>query len=85
MSSKNSILEIQLGNSSSEESHTCDVCNETFPKMLDLITHLLIHTSENDLPFACNECDKTFSRKEHLKRHQLVHTSEKPFICNECR
>uniref|UniRef100_A0A6P7F1J2 Zinc finger protein 394-like n=1 Tax=Diabrotica virgifera virgifera TaxID=50390 RepID=A0A6P7F1J2_DIAVI len=60
----------------------CDICEETFCSIKQLIRHKLTHPGFK--PYECDTCNKSFSSKGQLKTHQRVHTGEKPYVCNYC-
>ncbi|PIO29659.1 hypothetical protein AB205_0027690, partial [Aquarana catesbeiana] len=85
MSNQDFIVQINApnpGESSPNNLHPFQTCENSFIKKHDLVVPQSIHTNEK--PFSCSECQKSFSTKAYLAQHQRVHTGEKPFSCSEC-
>ncbi|XP_053567582.1 oocyte zinc finger protein XlCOF7.1-like [Bombina bombina] len=71
-----------LQNQRSYVENVCSYCGKCFRKKSHLLTHLTIHTVENQ--FSCPICGKCFNLKNILVAHQQIHTGEKGFSCSDC-
>lgn len=62
----------------------CEICNETFSKIFQLIEHKKI--AHNVLKaYPCKICQTKFSRKGTLNQHMSAnHLGKKPFQCQIC-
>ena len=61
-----------------EKLHKCRMCEQTFPKICELETHIM--DSHEYKPFECTKCDKTFVLKWRLTKHRSGHETE--FFCH---
>lgn len=60
----------------------CPHCRQTFSRLHNLKSHLLIHSQEKK--FTCETCSSKFRRIHDLKRHLKLHTGERPYLCRKC-
>ena len=58
---------------------SCENCNETFDRKIELIRHKKIHREKK--PFKCSFCEKKFPSVYHHEVHERTHTGERPFKC----
>ncbi|XP_066145922.1 gastrula zinc finger protein XlCGF26.1-like [Euwallacea fornicatus] len=66
---------------SSKLEFKCNICGNTFAKLVLLKRH---ETRHGEKKFLCSDCGKGFVRKADLQSHIKVHTGEKPHSCAIC-
>jgi uncharacterized C2H2 Zn-finger protein len=63
-----------------QKKHVCELCNKSYSRRGDLITHYRSHTGQK--PHKCKECGRSFSRKSDLRAHSKTHSdSRELFMC----
>ena len=80
-----------------EEEFVCLECNRTFPKLVALKSHEVVHTSMignihllltvlDEKKHQCLFCSKAFARRHDMLRHErTVHAAEKSLTCELCK
>ena len=63
--------------------YSCRQCLESFTRLDQVKTHLLISHSE-DTWHICDICEMKFDKRNQLKRHSLRHADVKPYVCSDC-
>ena len=58
--------------------HSCDICNQTFPSLDKLKLHVIVHTR-----FQCTFCEMSFASATTLEEHSRFHTGD-TFNCKHC-
>ncbi|KAJ8664305.1 hypothetical protein QAD02_005967 [Eretmocerus hayati] len=61
---------------------TCDVCDEKFRDVSQLVTHARTHA--NDETYSCGLCGAKFQNQLRLKNHAQVHSRDRLFECKFC-
>jgi len=64
----------------SDEQHTCSICNMSFVKFDQLVSHLNIHRHVET--FTCNICSKEIKRCSNFIRHMRLHCRYNEIICS---
>jgi hypothetical protein len=63
---------------------TCEICNETFPRIFSLTRHMNNEHNQNKTIYKCKYCDAQ-GRKDNITKHErVVHEGEKKYSCNLC-
>ena len=60
----------------------CGECDTTFRKLINLKSHMSIHTGTKD--FVCPVCEKLFKTHPNMVRHKRTHEDIKPYKCKHC-
>lgn len=82
--SSRKLNELNMGDSPSSKSTTCNLCKHDFVSRQSLYSHFKEQHSDRGRPHKCDLCQTSFKRRSHLEDHVLSHTGEVRYNCKDC-